>query len=117
MLTGDIDVLTGDLVARTYRLRWEVEQCFNLAKSGSGLHDMPSTNERIPEPFIYAALCQATVSMRGATVSMRGWLSSTALDPGAGRDLIRVRGEEAGRWLRFRISGRRLRPSEARQRT
>ena len=60
-----IDVLTGELVARTYRLRWEVEQFFKLAKSGSGLNDMPSANENIVKAFIYAALCRATVSMRG----------------------------------------------------
>jgi hypothetical protein len=48
-----------------YRLRWEVEQFFKLAKSGSGLHDMPSANENIVKTFIYAALCRATVSMRG----------------------------------------------------
>ncbi len=60
-----IEVLTGELVARVYRLRWEVEQFFKLGKSGSGLHDMPSANENIVKALIYAALCRATVSMRG----------------------------------------------------
>ena len=60
-----IDVLTGELVARTYRLRWEVEQFFKLGKSGSGLHEMPSANEDVVRTLIYAALCRATVSMRG----------------------------------------------------
>ena len=59
------DVLTGELVARTYRLRWEVEQFFKLGKSGSGLHEMPSANEDVVRTLIYAALCRATVSMRG----------------------------------------------------
>jgi Transposase DDE domain. len=60
-----ITVLTGELVARTYRLRWEVEQFFKLGKSGSGLHEMPSANEDVVRTLIYAALCRATVSMRG----------------------------------------------------
>ena len=59
-----ITVLTGEVVARTYRLRWEAEQFFKLAKSGSGLHEMPSANEHIVKTLVYAALCRATVSMR-----------------------------------------------------
>ena len=59
------DVLTGELVARMYRLRWEVEQFFKLGKSGSGLPEMPSANEDIVRTLIYAALCRATVSVRG----------------------------------------------------
>ena len=60
-----IHVLTGELVARTYRLRWEVEPFFKLGKSGSGLHEMPSANEDVVRTLIYAALCRTTVSMRG----------------------------------------------------
>ncbi len=60
-----IDVLSGELIARTYRLRWEVEQFFKLAKSGSGLDEMGSANENVMQTLVYAALCRATVSMRG----------------------------------------------------
>ena len=60
-----IRVLTGELVARTYRLLWDVEQFFKLGKSGSGLQEMPSANEDIFRTLIYAALSRATVSMRG----------------------------------------------------
>ena len=60
-----IEVLTGEQVAQAYRLRWEVEQFFKLGKSGSGLHELPSANGDVVRTFIYAALCRATVSMRG----------------------------------------------------
>ncbi len=35
-------VLTAELVARTYRLRWEVEQFFKTGKPGSGLSELPT---------------------------------------------------------------------------
>ena len=47
-----IDVLSGELIARTYRLRWEVEQFFKLAKSGSGLHEMGSANENVVRTLV-----------------------------------------------------------------
>ena len=57
--------VTGELIAPTYQLRWEVEQFFKLAKSGSGLHEMLSANENVVRTLVYAAICRATVSMRG----------------------------------------------------
>ena len=49
----------------SHRLGWELERFFKLGKSGSGLHELPSANEDIVRTLIYAALCRATVSMRG----------------------------------------------------
>ena len=120
-----ITVLTAELVARTYRLRWEVEQFFKTGKSGSGLMELPSRNEIIVLTFIYAALCRATLSMRGrrrARAILRGrssarlngptwhrlWLQSARaqlrhlLGPPAGLtndDLLRLLGDpNTGRW-------------------
>lgn len=58
-------VLSAQLVARAYRLRWRVEQFFKTTKSGSGLTELPSRNEHTVLTLIYATLCRATLSMRG----------------------------------------------------
>ena len=59
-----IAVLTGELVARTYRLRWEVEQFFKTSKTGSGLTELDSGNQNVVLTMVYAALIRATTSMR-----------------------------------------------------
>ena len=58
-------VLDGELVARTYRLRWEVEQFFKTTKTGSGLSEVASANENVVLTMVYAAIIRATLSMRG----------------------------------------------------
>lgn len=57
-------VLPPELVARMYRLRWEVEHFFKTAKSGSGLNELPSTKPHIVLALVYASLIRATTSMQ-----------------------------------------------------
>ena len=57
-------VLPPELVARMYRLRWEVEHFFKTAKSGSGLNELPSSKPHIVLALVYASLIRAAVSMQ-----------------------------------------------------
>jgi hypothetical protein len=47
-----------------YRLRWEVETFYKSAKSGCGLHELPSRREHIVRALIYAALIRLTLAMQ-----------------------------------------------------
>ncbi|MCA9764543.1 MAG: IS4 family transposase [Gemmatimonadetes bacterium] len=58
------ELLPAEAVARTYRLRWEVETFFRTAKTGSGLRELPSAKAHIVETLVYAALLRATTSMQ-----------------------------------------------------
>lgn len=53
-----------ELVARAYRLRWEVELFFKAAKSGLGLHELPSSKPHIVEMLVCAALIRLSACMQ-----------------------------------------------------
>jgi hypothetical protein len=56
--------LPAQLVGRAYRLRWEVELFFKAAKSGLGLHELPSAKPHIVEALVFAALIRVSVCMQ-----------------------------------------------------
>lgn len=58
------ELLPAEVVAQTYRLRWEVETFYKTAKSGCGLTELPSTKPHIVETLVYAAVLRATTSMQ-----------------------------------------------------
>ena len=58
------EMLDAELVPRTYRLRWEVETFYKTAKSGCGLHELPSRQKHVVEAFVYASLLRATMCMQ-----------------------------------------------------
>ena len=58
------ELLPAEAIARTYRLRWEVETFFRTAKTGSGLCELPSTKPHIVRTLLYAAMLRATSSMQ-----------------------------------------------------
>ena len=53
-----------ELVARAYRLRWEVELFFKAAKSGLGMHELPSAKPHIVEMLVRAALIRLSACMQ-----------------------------------------------------
>ncbi|RMH23760.1 MAG: IS4 family transposase [Planctomycetota bacterium] len=57
-------MLPAEVVASTYRLRWEAETFYKTAKTGSGLRELPSKKQHIVETLVYAALLRATTSMQ-----------------------------------------------------
>lgn len=58
------ELLPAELVANTYRLRWEAETFFRSAKSGVGLDELPSRKPHVVEALVYAALLRASSAMQ-----------------------------------------------------
>lgn len=58
-------------VRQVYRLRWEAETFFKLAKSGSGMNDLTSSKESIVRLQLTAGLLRATLAMRAKASLVR----------------------------------------------
>jgi hypothetical protein len=52
---------SGDLIARLYRFRWQVELIFKEWKSYANLHKFDTANAHIAEGLIWASLCAAVL--------------------------------------------------------
>jgi len=52
---------SGDLIARLYRFRWQIERCFKEWKSYANLHKFDTANAHIAEGLIWASLCAAVL--------------------------------------------------------
>lgn len=65
------DLLAAKDIREVYRLRWEVETFFKLAKSGCGMNEQPSSKEAIVRLLVTAALLRATLSMRAKSTLLR----------------------------------------------
>jgi hypothetical protein len=52
---------SGDLIARLYRFRWQIELCFKEWKSYANLHKFDTANPHIAEGLIWASLCAAVL--------------------------------------------------------
>ena len=58
------EMLPAELIADTYRLRWEVETFFKTSKSGLGLDELPSRQPEIVAALVYASLLRASTAMQ-----------------------------------------------------
>jgi hypothetical protein len=50
---------SADLVARLYRVRWQIERCFKEWKSYAKLHKFNTANPHVAEGLMWASLCAA----------------------------------------------------------
>jgi hypothetical protein len=63
--------LPAQSVRPLYRLRWEAETFYRLAKSGSGLHELPSSRPHTVRTLIKASLIRVSLAMQSRTQAQR----------------------------------------------